>query len=306
MSESLLPILVIGATGAQGGAAARALLASGRRVRVLARNPASQAARDLRDAGAELVRGDMDDPASLAAAVRGVVGVFSVQVPDTRGDDSERRHGTTLVQAARAAGVAHFVHTSVTGTAQRTAFPRWAAGYWSQKYWNDKWHVEEAVRQAAFAAWTVLRPAFMMDNFARPKSAHMFPHLRHGEIATALHPQTRMQLIAADDVGAFAAAAFGDPGRFAFQDIDLAAEALTMEEVAGTLTEAVGRKVVAIALTPDQTVARGLHPGWVRSQEWTNEVGYQADIAGLARWGVPLTPFASWVRGHHSSIVIDA
>lgn len=302
MSESLLPILVTGATGAQGGAAARALLARGHCVRVLARNPASRAARDLQDAGAQLVRGDMDDPASLSAAVLGMAGVFSVQVPDTKGDDSERRHGTALVQAARAAGVAHFVHTSVTGTAQRTAFPRWASGYWSQKYWNDKWHVEEAVRRASFATWTILRPAFMMDNFARPKSAHMFPHLKHGEIATALHPQTRMQLIAADDVGAFAAAAFGDPGRFASQNIDLAAEALTMEEVAGTLTEAVGRKVVAITLTPEQAVARGLHPGWVRSQEWTNEVGYQADIAGLARWGLPLTSFASWARGHRSAI----
>lgn len=67
-----------------------------------------------------------------------------------------------------------------------------------------------------------------------------------------------------------------------------------MEEVAGTLTDAMGRKVVAIASTPEQAVARGLHPGWVRSQEWTNEVGYQADIAGLARWGVPLTSFAGW------------
>ena len=196
VSEPRVPILVTGATGAQGGATARALLARGHRVRVLARNPTSPAALDLRDCGAELVRGDMDDPASLAAAVRGVVGVFSVQVPDTKGDDSERRQGMALVNAARAAGVTHLVHTSVTGTAQRTAFPRWASGYWSQKYWNDKWHVEEAVRQAGFAAWTVLRPAFMMDNFARPKSAHMFPHLKHGEIATALHPQTRMQLIA--------------------------------------------------------------------------------------------------------------
>jgi uncharacterized protein YbjT (DUF2867 family) len=296
VSQPRPPILVIGGTGAQGGATARALLARGHRVRVLARNPTSPAALDLRDSGAELIRGDLDDPASLAAAVRGVAGVFSVQVPDAKGDDSERRHGTALVQAARAAGVTHFVHTSVTGTAQRTAFPRWTSGYWSQKYWNDKWHVEEAVRQAGFAVWTVLRPAFLMDNFARPKSAYMFPHLKHGEIATALHPHTRMQLIAADDVGAFAAAAFSDAGRFASQEIDLAAEALTMEEVAGALTEALGRKVVAIALTPEQAVVRGLHPGWVRSQEWTNEVGYQADIAGLARWGLPLTSFASWAR----------
>ena len=86
-------------------------------------------------------------------------------------------------------------------------------------------------------------------------------------------PKTRMQLIAAADVGAFAAAAFGDPGSFASQDIDLAAEALTMSEVAGTLESALGRAVTAVALTPEQALARGLAPGWIRSQEWSNEVG---------------------------------
>jgi uncharacterized protein YbjT (DUF2867 family) len=244
----------------------------------------------------------MDDAASLRAAMRGAVGVFSVQVPDTKGDDSERRHGFALVQAARDAGVIHFVHTSVTGTAQRTGFPRWASGYWSQKYWNDKWEVEEAVRQAGFVAWTVLRPAFMMDNFARPKSEWMFPHLAQGEIATALFPQTRMQLIAADDVGAFAAAAFANQSDFSEQEIDLAAEALTMGEIAGVLGEATRRPVIARSLTPAEALARGLHAGWVRSQEWTNEIGYRADIAALARWGVPLTPFAIWVGRDRSAI----
>jgi len=61
-------------------------------------------------------------------------------------------------------------------------FPRWQTGYWWQKYWTDKWDVEQAVRQAAFPRWTVLKPAFMMDNFAQPKSNFMFPHLRRGEM----------------------------------------------------------------------------------------------------------------------------
>ena len=299
-------ILVSGATGAQGGAVVRALLARKRAVRALVRNPRSPSALALREAGAELVTGDMEDPASLAAAMQGAAGVFSVQVPDTLGNDSERRHGMALVRAARSAGVGHFVHTSVSGTVQRTTFPRWASGYWSQKYWNDKWEVEEAVRSAGFAAWTVLRPAFLMDNFARPKAARMFPHLAQGEIATALQAHTRMQLIAADDVGAFAACAFDAPGSFAGHSIDLAAQALTMGEVAQTLAAVVGRSIAATALTPEQAVARGLHQGWVRSQEWSNEVGYQADIEGLARWHVPLTSFEGWAHRHRGSIDIRA
>ena len=55
----------------------------------------------------------------------------------------------------------------------------------------------------------------MMDNFAMPKAQGMFPQLRRGNLATALHPHTRLQLIAADDVGTFATAAFADPAELA-------------------------------------------------------------------------------------------
>jgi uncharacterized protein YbjT (DUF2867 family) len=298
-------ILVTGATGAQGGAVARALLQHGRLVRALVRDADSEKARALRGAGADLVIGDLDDPPSLDIAMRGAAGVFSVQVPDTRGNDSERRHGLALVRAARSAGVANLVHTSVTGTAGRTSFPRWDRGEWNQKYWDDKWDIEEAVRGAGFAAWTVLRPAFLMDNFVQPKAGQLFPHLAQDEIATALHVQTRMQLIAADDIGAFAAAAFADPARFASRNIDLAAQALTMGEIAAVLTKAAGRAITAMALTPAEAIARGLHPGWVRSQEWTNEVGYRADIAALASWGVPLTSFESWAQAHRDLLHVN-
>ena len=299
-------ILVTGATGAQGGATARALLAKRRHVRILTRRPGSAAARTLRAAGAEVMRGDLDDAASLKAALKGVSGVFSVQVPDVAGNDSERRHGFALVKAAREAGVATFVHTSVTGTASHTTFPRWDSGYWSRRYWTDKWDIEEAARGAGFASWTVLRPAFMMDNFALPKARHMFPHLRQGEIATALHAGTRLQLIAANDIGACAAAAFERPGDFHGRNIDLAAQALTMGEVAAVLAAALGKPVVALELSTDEALARGLFPGWVRSQEWCNEVGYQADIAALAAEGIALRSFEQWVGEHRSDIVVEA
>lgn len=299
-------ILVTGATGAQGGATAHALLAAGRRVRIFTRDPASAAAAALAAKGAEVAQGEFDDPAAVACAMQGAYGVFSVQRPDATGHDDERRHGFGLVQAAREAGVQHFVHTSVCEAGRHTAFPRWESGYWWQKYWTDKWDIEEAVRQAGFARWTVLKPAFMMDNFAHPKSKAMFPHLRQGEILTALLPTTRMQLIAADDVGAFACAAIQDPARFDRCNIDLATEALTMDEVAATLTRVLGKTVTARSVRPEAAIDAGLFPGWVRSQEWTNEAGYHADIAALARYGVALTPLAQWVERHAADIRIDA
>jgi uncharacterized protein YbjT (DUF2867 family) len=298
-------ILVTGATGAQGGATARALMAAGFKVRILTREPNSVAAQSLAKLGATLTAGEFDDTASLRAALSGAQGVFSVQLPDSSGTDAERRHGYALIEAARHAGVRHFVHTSVCEAGKHETFPRWGSQYWWEKYWTDKWDIEQAVRHAGFERWTVLKPAFMMDNFAEPKAAFMFPHLRKGRIVTALAPDTRLQLIAADDIGAFAQEAFERPELFGGCTIDLAAEALTMEEVATTLSRVLGVRIDASHVTPEEAVAAGLFEGWVRSQEWTNAVGYRADIASLSRFGIPLTSFAQWVRKRAGRIVID-
>lgn len=303
-------ILVTGATGAQGGATARELLAAGYQVRVLTRNPDTPAAQALISLGAEAAVGDLEDAASISAAMRDVYGVFSVQVPDVAGTDAERRHGRTLIDAALAARVIHFVHTSVCEAGNHIQFPHWETGYWSQKYWTDKWDVEEAVRNAGFQYWTVLKPAFMMDNFAQPKARYMFPHLQQGKILTALLPTTRMQMIAADDVGVVARAAFSAPTFFDRKNLDLATEAVTMEEVAADLSRVLGKPVSAQSVTPDEAEAAGLFPGWIRSQEWTNEIGYRADIsaakAELGKHDITLTSFARWAEKHPRNIHINS
>lgn len=72
-------ILVTGATGQQGGAVARHLLTGNWRVRALVRDPLKPTAQALANQGAELVPGDLNDPASLDPALQGIYGVFSVQ-----------------------------------------------------------------------------------------------------------------------------------------------------------------------------------------------------------------------------------
>jgi uncharacterized protein YbjT (DUF2867 family) len=306
MTDSSSVVLVTGATGAQGGATARRLLTAGRRVRFLTRDPQAAAARALVAAGAQAAQGDLGDPASIAAALHGVEAVFSVQVPDLSDNDNERRHGFALVQAARAAGVNRFVHTSVAKAGEHAGFPGWDAGRWLNKYWTDKWDIEEAVRHAGFAHWTVLQPAFMMDNLARPKSRHMFPHLAQGELLTALHPDTRLHFIAADDVGSFAATALTDPARLHGQTIPLASQALTMTEVAATLAGTLGAQVSAVHVSPQEALAAGLFSGWVNSQEWMNEVGYAVDLDKARSWGIALTPLDAWAAAHGSVIDLPA
>ncbi len=306
MPQSNGLVLVTGATGAQGGAVARSLLAAGFPVRALTRNINSDAAAELKRLGAQLAQGDWNDATSLLAAMQGAQGVFSVQRPDADNSDSERRHGRNLVEAANRARVRHFVHTSVCEAGKHTAFPRWESGYWYQKYWTDKWDVEEYVRGAGFEYWTILKPAFLMDNFAEPKASRMFPHLRSGRLLTALLPDCHLQMIAAEDVGAFARAALEDPSRFHRCNIDLAAGAWTMAEVAHTISTTLGKSVIAEHVSPKEARAAGLFAGWVRTQEWTNEVGYRADIPALASYGVSLTSMADWVRHHAGEIKVDA
>lgn len=71
-------VLVTGATGRQGGATARALLAAEVPVRALVRDPQSKSAQEIEALGAELVRADLSDRTSLGPAVEGVRAVFSV------------------------------------------------------------------------------------------------------------------------------------------------------------------------------------------------------------------------------------
>src|SRR5438067_13928862 len=112
MSQSRL-VLVTGATGNQGGACVEALLTRGHRVRALTRNSASPAANRLREQGVEIAVGDFTDHDSLVRAARGVNAVFAMSTPSEQGAEKETAQGIAMTNAARAAGVAHLIYSSV-------------------------------------------------------------------------------------------------------------------------------------------------------------------------------------------------
>src|SRR4051812_34809748 len=121
MLDTPRPVLVIGATGHQGGATVRELLARGRTVRSFVRDPDHPAAVALRSAGAHLVRGDLDDPDSVRAALLGVDGVFLVLSPlsgaaiTPDGLRAEQRRGRTVADLCAEAGIGRLVYSSVAG-----------------------------------------------------------------------------------------------------------------------------------------------------------------------------------------------
>lgn len=286
-------VLVTGATGAQGGAVARALHAADIEVRALVRNREASAARVLLDAGIPLVTGDLENEASLDAAFDGVTAFFSVQPAPYADADSERRQAANLVRSAQRAGVRRCVHSSVSATGWRTRHPDVDPGP-EGGYWDSKEDVEQMVRETGF--FTILKPAFMMENFIAPKVDVMFPELRGGQIATCIDANTTLATIATADIGAAAVAAIADPDRFAGAEIELAGDATTVPRIADLISAAAQRPVVARTVARgDLDSQRGL-ASWSGMQAWINQVGYAARPPVMRAYGLEPTSFAQWAQ----------
>src|SRR5262249_29896332 len=106
-------ILITGVTGNQGGAVAQALQGTRFHLRGLTRRPDSQRAAALARHGIDIVKGDLDDEATLRRALAGAWGVFGVQNAGEAGAEREEAQGKRLATLAREASVEHYVYTSV-------------------------------------------------------------------------------------------------------------------------------------------------------------------------------------------------
>lgn len=260
-------VLVTGATGRQGGAVARHLLRRGGfRVRALTRDPARPAARALADAGAEVVRGDMDRPETLRPALDGAYGVFSVQNFWEAGYEREIQQGIALADAAHAAGVRHFVYTSVGSAHRETGLA----------HFESKWRIEQHIRELDLPH-TILRPVFLMENWARMRDS-----ILAGTLPAPLSPDRRLQQIAVDDIGAFAAIAFADPAQWLGRALDIAGDEPTMLETAATFARVLGREVRYVQVTWDEYGRRAGEEAR-KMWQWFEDVGYDADIAALRK-----------------------
>ncbi len=276
------PVLVTGATGRQGGAVAHSLLARGIPVRALSRNPDKPAARALAKAGAEVVTGDLDDVSSMVRATKGVSGVFSVQNWWETGARREVQQGKNAADAARQAGVRHFVYSSVGG-AERGA---------DITHWKTKWEVENYVHELGLPA-TILRPVGFMENYYIPAVEKA---LIGGKLLDSVRADKPYQLICSEDIGAFAGLAFAQPDRFIGKAVEIAGEELTNPQIAATFSRVMGRTVKFRRLPlPLTRVLLGKE--FYQMFKWFNEAGFRADILALRRDypGVAWTSLEQWL-----------
>jgi uncharacterized protein YbjT (DUF2867 family) len=257
-------ILVIGATGNQGGATLDALLPTEFAVRALLRRSGSsdEAGRRLAARGVEIMRGDLDDTDSLTQAMRDVYGVFSVLNFRDGGIAKEEERGRRVADAAARAGVQHFVYSSVGGAERNSAVP----------HFESKWRVEQYLRRIGLPH-SIIRPTTFMTNLNEMSAALRFIALSMSR--SAMDEAKPLQMIAIRDIGRWVAHMFANPARYLGHAVEIAGDQATFVQMVTAYQRVYGKKPHSTPL-PTSLLLRG-DAG--RMFTWISRQGYQADLA---------------------------
>ena len=279
-------ILVTGATGRQGGAVYQHLQNKGFKLRALVRDPNSNQARQLIGYGEKVFQGNLDDPDSLMRAMDGVYGVFSVQ-PYTA---DEIQQGVAVIEAAMRQGVSHFVYSSVGSADEETGIP----------HFESKVKVEEHLRSSGLQ-YTIVRPVFFMENWQRGFGES----IRNGQLQQPLSPTTNLQMVAVDDIGAFAVLAFEDPGKWKNRTFSLAGDELSMQQIADAFSRVTARDVKYVQVSWDQ-FEKKMGRELTVMYHWFEEKGFHFNIKQVRR-ECPLTyTFNRWLEAYWNTTAVVA
>lgn len=278
-------ILVTGATGQQGGAVTRHLIKSGWKVRALVRDENKPAAQEIKKPGAELITGDMDDSSTIEKAMKDVYGVFSVQNFWQHGYEGELKQAKIVADAAKSANVKHFVFSSVGGAERETKIP----------HFEVKFEVETYIKNLGLP-YTSIRPVFFMENF----NTFFKPVEAEGKtiLNLAIKEDTKLQMIAVDDIGGIAALAFDNPVEYIGKEIEIAGDELTLKQIAEAFTKGLGKKVIYKELPVE--VVRGNSPEMADMFQWFIDKGYEADIQKIKKIYPDLTSFEQWLKNNNN------
>jgi uncharacterized protein YbjT (DUF2867 family) len=299
-------IAVVGATGAQGGGLVRAILADpsgGFTARALTRDPQSDKAKALAALGADVVRGDVDDPKSLAQAFEGAHGAFCVTFFwDHFSPEKELAQARSMAQAAKDAGVKHAIWSTLEDTRLRvplsdSRMPT-LMGKYKVPHFDAKGEANHFFTGLGVPT-TLLNTSFYWDNLIHfgmgPKKGP------DGKLAFVL-PMGDKKLpgIAVEDIGRCAYGIFKRPELIG-RTVGIAGEHLTGGQMAAALSKALGQEVVHNAVTPE--AYRGF--GFPGAEDLGNMFQYKAefeaeycaarDLAFSRALNPELQTFAQWL-----------
>jgi uncharacterized protein YbjT (DUF2867 family) len=254
-------ILVTGATGQQGGSLARLLLQKEHKVYALTRNAQSSSAQDLRNRGANIMKGDLDDSDSLEHAVKDVESVFLMGTPFEDGTEGEIRRGKLMADIAEENGIDHLVYSSVANADKNTGIP----------HFESKYKVEQHIKNLGIP-YSIIGPTFFMENL-------LGPGLEQGQLALPLSPSTTLQQSALEDIAEFSALVLERREPFLGKRIDIASDEVTGEQATNILSNMLGYTVRYVPV-PLEQIYQG-NEDMARMYEWYEKVGTGIDISAL-------------------------
>ena len=252
-------MLFCGATGRL-AALTPLLLRRGHQVLAVTRDPASPAARRLREVGAHLVRADFDDPASVRVAAAQADAIVAAGTAHAAGPAADVQHGRNIIDAARAAQAGHLVYLTVAGASQPTGVP----------IIDSKQAVEQYLRRSG-VPHTVIAPVYFMENVWNPWNRAA---LAAGRWPSPVTHSRLLQQIPLADVLDFTVHVLESRDVMLGERIEIASDQLTAEHAAAVISGLLGRPVEVAEPPPGQ-----LNPLFA----WLEQVGPAVDIAALRR-----------------------
>jgi len=258
-------VLVMGATGNQGGSVVKALLPKGHQIRTITRNPDSPAAKLLIEQGVEIMKGDFSDHDSLVRAATGMDTVYAMTTPFETSPEAEVKQGIAIANAAKEAGVGHFIFGSVASADQKTGIP----------HFDSKYEVEKHVVSLG-VPYTISAPVFFMDNHLSP---WFLPALKEGKVKLAMPGNRKLQQVSVENIGAFVAALVERREEVFGKRIDIAGDELTGEETAAILSKASSREITYECFDPE--FMRKDSADMADMFKWFDDIGYKVDIGKL-------------------------
>ncbi len=310
-------ITVFGATGAQGGGLARAILEDrdgGFAVRAVTRHVDSDKARALSAAGAEVVAADLDDEASLVRAMRGAHGAFCVtNYWEHFSPGKELAQARNLAQAAKAAGIAHAIWSTLEDTRQRVPLsddrmPTLMEHY-KVPHLDTKGEADGFFREAGVPT-TFLRTSFYWDNLIH---FGMAPRPGADGVLEFVLPMDDAKLpgIAAEDIGRCAYGIFQAGDEFIGRTIGIAGEHLSGAEMAAAMARAFGRDVRHAPVSPAHYRAFGF-PGaddlgnmFQYKRDFESDFRAPRDVEASRRLNPRLQSFAQWLQANLARIPLE-
>jgi len=275
-------ILIIGATGAQGGAVTNALLEQGHKLMAYTRNTKSDNAQALAQRGVSLIEGDLTNIEALTAAMQTADSVFAVTTPFETGTDGEVQHGYNIADAAKAANVEHLVFSSVSDANNSTGVP----------HFDSKYKVEQRIVDNGLN-YTFLAPVFFMENHL---SAWSIPSLKEGKLTVAMPSDRKLQQVSVRDIGVFAATVIAMGAKAYGLRINIAGDELTGDETATILSATSGRDITFQSVDPKYL--RSNSEDLYLMFKWFDDVGYSANLTELQRdfAGVQWQSLTDWAN----------